>query len=113
MELLEIKKTTLELISNLEVRAYSIKDLFFSNEIKEGSDRLLNFTEDILVLIKGIIAIDSEQKIIQVSDINQKLKDILQALAMDDPFYISDLLEQEIIPLLIFWKEKLSQDGKI
>ncbi|WP_458411858.1 hypothetical protein ACNQFZ_13470 [Schinkia sp. CFF1] len=108
MDLLEIKKTALELVINLEVRANSIKEQFIQNEIKEGSNRLMIFTEDIAALTEGLLIIDSEQRTYQISDINQKLKDILVALEMNDPLYVSDILEHEIIPLLLYWKEKLS-----
>ncbi|WGG45225.1 hypothetical protein [Rossellomorea sp. DA94] len=107
-DVLEVRKTALELINNLESRSKSINKLFLKNEIEEGTNRLLIFTEDIVVLTEGLSVIDSEQTTYRISEINQKLNDILGALEMNDPLYVSEILEQEIIPLLIYWKEKLS-----
>ena len=107
----EIKDTALELLNNLERRAINIKEQINENNFDEILNRLYTFTEDILVLMEGLMFIDLEQNKFQVSDMNQKLEEILNAFQLHDPLYVSDLIGQEIIPLLSFWKEKLIEDG--
>jgi hypothetical protein len=104
----KLKNTLLELIDNLAIRAESIKGLFLNNEIREGLNRLYIFTEDITALTEGLAAIDPEQSKFQIADLNKQLNDVITAFESHDPLYAADLLEQEIIPILTYWKEILS-----
>ncbi|HEY4544667.1 MAG TPA: hypothetical protein VIG40_08510, partial [Tissierellaceae bacterium] len=85
---------------------------FNENLVEEGVNRLLSFTEDIVSLSEGLTVIDPEQNIFDITDINNKMNRILEALEMSDPFYVSELMEHEVIPLLSYWEEKLSKNEK-
>jgi hypothetical protein len=108
MVLVDLKNTLIELIDNLVIRVESIKDLFHHNEIQEGLNRLYIFTEDVTALTEGLAVIDPDQSKFRIADINQQLNDVLTAFESHDPLYAADILEQEIIPLLMYWKEILS-----
>ncbi|WNB92721.1 hypothetical protein [Bacillus sp. NEB1478] len=107
-QLLELENTLLELINNLEIRASSIQEVFLQNDISDGLNRVLIFTEDLTVLTEGLAAIDPNQNKFIISDINAKMNEIINAIELQDPLFVADILGQEIMPILSYWKELLS-----
>jgi hypothetical protein len=99
----ELTYSITELIVNINKRIDDICRLFNNHENDEGTMRLIYLIDDFMVLVEGFSALKIE--IEEIENLNENLNNLTIQLENQDFFFISEILNHEIKPIIEYLGE--------
>lgn len=103
----DLRKTSIELISNINNRIDSLFIEINENPNYDIKDRIIYLIDDLTVLSSGVEILDEEYSNIKLGEFKDVIFNIYESVNNNDiPLFI-DLLKFELVPLLEHWQEML------
>lgn len=109
--MIDLEQTIKELLKNIIMRLDTCMKLIQNNQFQESIEKMIFIMDDLQVLMEGISRINEQHlNQFEIEELNEKLMSILQQIEVKDYFYLADLLEFELIPLLEYWDGCIKND---
>lgn len=104
-ELHHLKLNFHELLINLVIRIDTISDDILLQSREEAVNRILFLAEDLEVLSEAVQLLNHHDTLMDLEELNEKMTQLNEALAEQNPLKLSDALLFELKPLLLHWSE--------
>ncbi len=100
-EKIELLKTVGEYIIKLKSGIEKTAEYFQSGEDEQGFNMIPSVTEGLDYIIQAVkVSKDILGKDISVDELNEKLKEIVEAIENEDTVLIGDLFQYELLPIV-------------
>jgi uncharacterized protein YicC (UPF0701 family) len=113
---IEAMQTASEYIENVIAGVNSAVEKFQAGEESEGSNLVAALVDGLDWLFQVIVRTrEIQEEPIETDEMNEKLKELIEAFENGDYILVGDLLEYEVLPILESWSEgiKLAIDSEL
>ena len=110
----EILKTMEEYIVNLKQGLQEVSNLFQSGENYQGAQSIFNVIDGIQWLTDALtLTLDILKEKIDISELNGKLSEIVEAFENEDYVLVGDLFQYEVLPILEEWEQNIKVSNAV